>query len=85
MDAKATQDERREMRTAKSCGPDAPDAGVKFLRSKLLRDDGGKRARSPGRSRISRKTIARGRPDVSANPWFLTRVLTTLHTRLRVR
>jgi hypothetical protein len=30
-----------------------PDAGVKFLRSKLLRDDGGKRARSPGRARIS--------------------------------
>ena len=28
-----------------------PDAGVKFLRSKLLRDDGGKRARSPGRAR----------------------------------
>ena len=24
VDAKATQDERREMRTAKSCGPDAP-------------------------------------------------------------
>jgi hypothetical protein len=28
-----------------------PDAGVKFLRSKLLRDDGGKKARSPGRAR----------------------------------
>ena len=27
------------------------DAGVKFLRSKLLGDDGGKRARSPGRAR----------------------------------
>jgi len=27
-----------------------PDAGVKFL-SKLLRDDGGKKARSPGRAR----------------------------------
>jgi len=25
-----------------------PDAGVKFLRSKLLGDDGGKKARSPG-------------------------------------
>jgi len=25
-----------------------PDAEVKFLRSKLLRDDGGKKARSPG-------------------------------------
>src|ERR1700724_2850929 len=28
-----------------------PDAEVKFLRSKLLRDDGGKKARSPRRSR----------------------------------
>jgi hypothetical protein len=28
-----------------------PDAGVKFLRSKLLRDDGGKKARSPRRAR----------------------------------
>ena len=28
-----------------------PDAGAKFLRSKLLRNDGGKRARSPGRAR----------------------------------
>ena len=28
-----------------------PDAGAKFLRSKLLRDDGGKKARSPGRAR----------------------------------
>jgi hypothetical protein len=45
-----------------------PDAGAKFLRSKLLRSDGGKRARSPGRSRISRKTIAQGRPDVSGEP-----------------
>ena len=27
------------------------DAGVKFVRSKLLRDDGGKKARSPGRAR----------------------------------
>ena len=28
-----------------------PDAGVKFLRSKLFGDDGGKKARSPGRAR----------------------------------
>ena len=28
-----------------------PDAGVKFLRSKLLGGDGGKKARSPGRAR----------------------------------
>jgi hypothetical protein len=28
-----------------------PDAGVKFLRNKFLSDDGGKKARSPGRAR----------------------------------
>ena len=40
-----------------------PDAGAKS--AKMLRHlagDGGKKARSPGRSRISRKTIAQGRP-----------------------
>jgi hypothetical protein len=50
------------MRTAKSCGPDAPVAGVKFLRSTLLGDDGGKKARSRrGEHEISRKTICAGK------------------------
>ena len=40
-----------------------PDAGVKFALGSA--DDGGKKARSPGRSRISRKTIARGVPGDS--------------------
>ena len=40
-----------------------PDAGVKFLRSKLLRDDGGKKAGHRGEREVSRKTIARGRPE----------------------
>jgi hypothetical protein len=50
-----------------------PDAGVKACGCRvepdraLMRDDpqddGGKTARSPGRSRISRKAIAQGRPD----------------------
>jgi hypothetical protein len=40
---------------------------------------------TPGRSRISRNTIVQGMPDCSANPRFLTRVLSTLHTRPRVR
>jgi len=41
-----------------------PDAGVKSAKMlPLLAGDGGKKARSPGRSRISRKTIAQGRPD----------------------
>ena len=49
-----------------------PDAGTK-LRSDELRDDGGKKARSPGRARISCKTIAQGRPDSRLNLWFLPR------------
>jgi len=42
-----------------------PDAEVK-LRGDVPRDDGGKKARSPGRARISRKATAQGRPDDSA-------------------
>jgi hypothetical protein len=38
---------------------------LKFLRSKLLRGDGGKKARSPGSAKETVKTIARGMPDVS--------------------
>jgi len=37
-----------------------PDAGAKLRM--MMRSDGGKRARSPGRPRISRKTIVQGRP-----------------------
>ena len=36
-------------------------------------DDGGKKARSPGRLRISRKTIAQGRPDDPPVPVVLPR------------
>ena len=39
-----------------------PDAGAKFSRTQFRESDGGKRARSPGRARISRKTIAQGMP-----------------------
>src|ERR1700719_1930922 len=60
-----------------------PDAGAKFLRSKLLRSDGGKRARSPGRSRISRKNIAWGMPDVSGASAVNTRVHTKTTKRTR--
>jgi hypothetical protein len=48
-----------------------PDAGAKLRM--MMRSDGGKRARSPGRSRISRKTIAQGMPVVSAEPVVLPR------------
>src|SRR3984957_17346329 len=51
MDANGATDERANLRTAKSCGPDASVVGVKFLRSKLLGGDGDNKARSPGRAR----------------------------------
>ena len=62
MDAAATRDERRTKRTAKACGLGAPTLALRFA-GLSSRNDGGKRARSPGRARISRKTIAQGRPD----------------------
>ena len=64
MDVELAKDDRRHSRTAKSCGPDAPMAGVKFLGSKLLESDGDKQALvSPGRARNKPSTIAQGRPD----------------------
>src|SRR6266568_4690309 len=51
-------------RTAKTCGPDARYAGVKFRGNKLLRSDGGKRASAHrGERVISRKAIAQGMSD----------------------
>ena len=59
------------LRTVKSCGPDAstpassqrkaswPDRAM----SHLSAGDGGKKARSPGRTRIIRQAIAQGRPE----------------------
>src|SRR5450755_3398563 len=50
------------------------DAGAKLAKTLTrLADDGGNQAWSPGRSRISRKTIAQGRPDESAEPVVLPR------------
>jgi hypothetical protein len=41
------------------------EAGAKFLRSKLLRDDGGNQAMVTGESaEYAVKTIARGRPGI---------------------
>jgi hypothetical protein len=41
------------------------DAGAKFVKTfPRLTGDGGNQAWSPGRSRISRKTIAQGRPGI---------------------
>ena len=49
-------------RTAKSCGPGAPRLALSCSGDDPS-GDGGKKAWSPGRARISRKTIAQGRPD----------------------
>ena len=54
-------------RTAKSCGPDASTLASSFCGS-IRESDGGKKARSPGRARYKRKTIAQGKPDASAGP-----------------
>ena len=51
---------KRWQRTAKSCGPGA--ATLALPAGGLLPHNGGKKGRSPGRARISRKTIARGKP-----------------------
>ena len=45
----------------------SPDAGIKSGRDERT-GDGGNKARSPGRARISRTTIARGMPDCFGEP-----------------
>src|SRR5438552_18343361 len=69
MDALASQDERGLRRTAKRCGPDAPT-----LASSWRSDPQAMVARKPGHQGervISRRTIAQGRPECSANLWRL--------------
>src|SRR5258708_32632877 len=84
------------LRTAKSCGPDAPtlaSSSRKACRPNRVRTshisagDGGKRARSPGRARHKLlKPLRAGMPGVPVRPWRLPRVPHyTLHTRLRVQ
>ena len=46
----------------KPCGPGAPTLASSSWEAKLLAGDGGKKARSPGRARTNRKTIAQGKP-----------------------
>src|SRR5437763_13159761 len=69
MDALASRDERRQQRTAKPCGPDAPT-----LASSLWSDPQATVARKPGRRGergISRKPLRREGRIVSANLWRL--------------
>jgi len=62
-------------RTAKSCGSGTPTLVPSVRRSKqALARDGGKKARSPGRARISRKTIRAGKAGLfRPYLWFLPR------------
>ncbi len=89
-------DERRVLRTAKSCGPDAPTLASSLRKacrpyrartSHISAGDGGKRARSPGRARNKLlKPLRAGMPGVPVDLWRLPRVPHyTLHTRLRVQ
>ena len=58
------------MRTAKSCGPDAPTLAFKLAEifpPMTVTTKPGHR----GEHEISRKTIAQGRPGVPANLWLL--------------
>ncbi len=88
-------DERRFSRTAKSCGPDAPTlasssrscVGPTGLRQNISADDGGKRARSPGRARHKPlKPLRAGMPGVPVYSLLLVCVLPIqVHTRPRVQ
>src|SRR5712671_445856 len=74
------------LRTAKSCGPDAPTlasssrdgkSALPGLRQNISADDGGKRARSPGRARHKLlKPLRAGMPGDSG-VHVVTRVLST--------
>jgi len=88
MDAEFAKDDRKRLRTAKSCGPDAPMAGVKFARSsRFLRATVTNKLWSRrGEHGISRKPLRREGRSVSAEPvcscafFYLP-----LHMRLRVQ
>jgi hypothetical protein len=51
MDVSCAADESVTLRTAKSCGPDAPTLASSSREAKLLEGEGGNKARSPGRAR----------------------------------
>src|SRR5258708_39971537 len=57
------------------------DAGAKLAKTLTrLADDGGKKAWSPERARISRKTIAQGRPEDPPVPVVLPRAFCCTRT-----
>ena len=65
---------KRPWRTAKSCGPGAATV-ASIPAGPCWRGNGDKNRRSPGRARISRKAIARGKPGCPGCTCGSTRVL----------
>ena len=64
----------RRSRTAKSCGPGAPRLALRLPGSMSPTTDGDNKVWSPGRARISRKTIRAGKAGMHRpNLWFLPR------------
>src|ERR1700722_700742 len=86
MDASGAADESATLRTAKSCGPDAPTLASSFAEA-TPRGDGGKKARSPGRARNKLLKPSRaGMPgDPGATVVTNSCAFYTLRTRLRVQ
>ena len=80
MDAMAHADERRLLRTAKSCGPDAPTLAFKLAGS-IPQAMVAKEPGHQGEREVSRKTIVQGMPGRFRRTCGDYRVLTTFCTR----
>ncbi len=83
-------DERRGLRTAKSCGPDAPTLAsscAEFIRGATVANKPGHRGEREG----NRNTIAQGKPDDPVEPvvlppcFFCTGPMGAIGTRLSLR
>jgi hypothetical protein len=90
VDADGAEDEQRRMRTAKSCGPDAPTLASSWrgvIRVATVANKPGHRGEHEG----NRKTIAQGKPDDPVEPvvlppcFFCTGPTGATGTRLSLR
>ena len=80
-----TAGRERKQRTAKSCGPGAATV-ASIHAGPCWRGNGDNQRRSPGRARINRKTIARGKPGCLGCTYLIrVRFLFSLHTVLRAQ
>ena len=69
----------RRARTAKSCGPDAPTL-ASSSRKEIFADDGGKKARSPGRARRKPLKPLRGECRAISGVTVVTTLVCYLYT-----